>query len=137
MKGKYKEPSVKAEIFAKPILKGSLIGLATILIVFVLMSLLLSFGLLPLSVTPVAACIGIALGAFMAGRSSAKKLGKNGLLVGAISGLALFMFFTLIGMAAFKSAPGASTLVRLLIFLAAGSIGGIVGVGNANKRKIV
>ena len=45
--------------------------------------------------------------------------------------------FTIIGIAAFGTAPGTSTLIRLLIFVTSGAIGGIIGVGNADKRKIV
>lgn len=136
MKGKYKEPT-KIKIWYKPILMGSVLGLAIILFMFIALSLLLSFGLIPLSSAPTVASLSISVGAFFGGRSSAKKLGQNGLIVGALSSFALFLVFTLIGMAAFTSAPGINTLVRMIIFLVAGAIGGIVGVGNANKRKIV
>ena len=51
--------------------------------------------------------------------------------------LIIGVLFTIIGIAAFGSAPGASTLIRLLIFVTSGAIGGIIGVGNTDKRKIV
>ncbi len=121
----------------KPTVFGLIIGIAVIAFLFVFFALLMSFDILPLSSANVVSSIAISTGAFFAGFTAAKKLAKNGLIIGAACGVLLFLLFTLIGMAAFKSAPGTSTLVRLLIFATSGAIGGIIGVGNADKRKIV
>jgi len=97
----------------------------------------MSFNLLPTASATVVSSISVAIGSFLSGFFAAKRLTKNGLIIGAICGFLLFILFTLIGVAAFGSAPGASTLIRLLIFVTSGAIGGIIGVGNADKRKIV
>lgn len=137
MKDKPRVANSNFNMWFNPLLRGSIIGLSVILILFVLLALVLSFGIIPLSAAPAAAFIAIAMGAFLAGLSAAKKMEKNGLITGALCGLMLFILFTLIGMAAFGSTPGISTVIRLVIFLTAGAIGGIVGVGSADKRKIV
>lgn len=137
MKDKGINTNSNFNILVGPILRGSIIGISVILIIFILIALVLSFGILPLSATPAAACLAIAVGAFFAGLSATKKTGKNGLITGAICGISLFILFTLIGMAAFGSTPGISTLIRLIIFVTAGAIGGIIGVGSADKRKII
>ena len=137
MRHKTKASGADATLWWRPILRGSLVGLATILLLFILLALLLSFGLLPLGVAPAAASVAMAVGGFFAGLTAAKKQGQNGLLVGAACGAGLFLLFTLIGLAAFGQTPGISTLIRLIIFVVAGAIGGIIGVGSANQRKIV
>lgn len=121
----------------KQIVIGSLAGIAVIIIILMLLALVISFGILPVSSCPAMASIALAIGGFTSGFISAKKHGKNGLVVGALCGTLLFIIFTLIGLAAFKSSPGGATLIRLLIFLTSSSVGGIVGVGNGSKRKIV
>lgn len=134
---KNNDNSFKTAEWLSPVLRGSLLGLAAILLLFVLSSLLLSFGILPLGVAPAAASISMAIGSFLSGWFAAKKLEKNGLLVGLICGAALFLLFTIIGLAAFGETPQISTLIRLVIFVISAAIGGILGVGNSNKRKIV
>ncbi len=119
------------------VLRGGFVGLAVILLTLVGMALCLSAGLLPLSAAVAVSCIAMAVGAFFAGWSAAKKSGKNGLLIGVLCGFGLFLLFSLIGLCAFGKAPGASTVIRLLLFVTAAAIGGIIGIGSADKRKIV
>lgn len=137
MRHKTKASGTDTAAWWRPILRGSLVGLAAILLLFVLLALLLSFGLLPLGAAPAAASVAMAIGGFLAGLIAAKQLGQNGLLIGAACGAILFLLFTLIGLAAFGQTPGVSTLIRLVIFVVAAAIGGIIGVGSANQRKIV
>lgn len=132
-----KDTDSNISLLMKPVLKGGILGLAIILILFVFLALILASGILPLSATPAIACVAISIGAFFAGLSTAKATGKNGLLTGALCGFILFLLFTIIGMAAFASAPGTSTVIRLVIFVTAAAIGGIIGVGSADKRKII
>jgi putative membrane protein (TIGR04086 family) len=126
----------KLEVAIKPIISGLIIGALVITILFVFFALMMSFNILPLSSANIISSISISVGAFFAGFISAKKLTKNGLLIGLICGFIMFLLFTLIGMAAFKSAPNTASLIRLLLFIISGAIGGIIGVGSADKRKI-
>lgn len=137
MKGKFSDSPSAFEASLKPIVRGIIVGIVVIAILFVLFALVMSFNILPISAATVVSSIAIAAGSFLSGFFSAKKLTKNGLIIGTICGFLLFILFTIIGIAAFGSAPGASTLIRLLIFVTSGAIGGIIGVGNTDKRKIV
>jgi putative membrane protein (TIGR04086 family) len=125
------------ESFIKPILSGLIVGLIIIALLFVVFAFGMSFFILPTSSAAITASISVAVGAFFGGFVAAKKLTQKGLIAGAICGFAIFLIFTVIGMAAFKTAPSTNTVIRLLIFVLAGSIGGIIGVGNADKRKII
>ena len=137
MIGKFSDSPSTFEVSLKPIVRGIIVGIVVIAILFVLFALVMSFNILPISAATVVSSIAIAAGSFLSGFFSAKKLTKNGLIIGTICGFLLFILFTIIGIAAFGSAPGASTLIRLLIFVTSGAIGGIIGVGNTDKRKIV
>lgn len=128
-------PSI-LEASAKPIIFGLIVGGAIITLLFILFAIIISFSILPLSSATIVSSIAISIGAFFTGFTSAKKLTKNGLIIGIISSFILFLLFTIIGIAAFKTAPGTPTLIRLLIFITSGAIGGIIGVGNSDKRKI-
>lgn len=137
MKDKFGEKGSPLQAFLKPVLAGALVGLSIMLILFVLLALFMSFGILPLSSAAISASITAAVGAFFAGLTAAKKHGRNGMAIGALCGLILFLLFTLISLAAFKSMPSMATLIRLIIFLCGAAIGGIIGVGSSDKRKIV
>lgn len=137
MKNQTSMSAITTENLAKPLLKGAVFGLVAIIITLMLIALIMSFGILPISSAPALASVSVAVGAFFAGFIAAKKFGKNGILVGALCGAVLFALFTLIGLAAFSTAPSASTLIRLIVFITASAVGGIVGVGGNDKRKIV
>lgn len=137
MKGKISNNSTPLEASVKPLVSGLIIGLIITSLLFVLFALAMSFFILPTNSANIVASISIAVGTFLGGYFAAKKLAKNGLIIGALCGFAMFLLFTIIGIAAFGTAPSASTLIRLLIFVTSGAIGGILGVGNADKRKII
>ncbi|MBO5105569.1 MAG: TIGR04086 family membrane protein [Clostridia bacterium] len=137
MKGKFGNNPTSIETSVKPLIRGLIIGLVITSMLFILFALAMSFYILPTNSATIVASLSIAVGAFFGGYFAAKKLAKNGLIIGALCGFAMFLLFTLIGIAAFGTAPSTSTLIRLLIFMTSGAIGGIIGVGNADKRKIV
>ena len=137
MKDKFAGNQKPFESYLKPLISGLIIGLLVTVLLFVLFALGMSFFILPTSSATIVASISIATGTFFGGFFAAKNLGKNGLIIGALCGFLMFLIFTLIGIAAFGKAPSTSTLIRLLIFVTAGAIGGIIGVGNVDKRKIV
>lgn len=137
MKGKFGGSPTTFNSSAKPLLSGLIIGIMVTILLFVLFALAMSFYILPINSASIVSSISLAVGAFCGGFFSAKKLTKNGIIIGSLCGVIMFLLFSLIGIIAFGTAPGTSTLIRLLIFITSGAIGGIIGVGNADKRKII
>ena len=137
MKKQTPASAMRPETLVKPLLFGAIFGLVIIILVLMLLALIMSFGVLPISAAPALSSVSVAIGAFFAGFIAAKKFGKNGILIGALCGAVLFALFTIIGLAAFATAPSASTLIRLIVFVTAAAVGGIIGVGGQDKRKIV
>lgn len=137
MNYKNKENGDSPNTFLRFSILGALVGLALIILILSLMALIMSFGILPIKVSPLLSSISVAIGAFLGGIFAAKKMQKNGLLIGSATGGILFIIFSLISLLAFKSAPGGATLIRGIIFIISASVGGIIGVGSDEKRKII
>lgn len=131
------QKSTAMSLHAKALISGSITGISICLILFVIMALILSIGSLPMSSASIMASVCCAVGAFFSGRQTAKILKKNGLLYGLLCGFILFLVFSFVSLLAFRTAPSVFTLLRLVIFTASSAFGGIIGVGSADKRKIV
>lgn len=125
------------EFLLKPVLIGSVFGVASILVLLVIIALILSTGIFSLELCSLFASVCVAIGSFLGGMIAAKKSGKKGFVAGGLTGLVLLVLFSLLSLIAFKTTPTGATLVRSFIFLLGGIIGGIIGVGSENKRKIV
>lgn len=137
MKNKLNNTPTPFGVLIKPLIKGLIIGLIVTVLLFIVFALGMSFYILPTTSANIVASLSVTTGSFCSGFFTAKKLAKNGLITGALCGVAMFLLSTLIGIAAFGKAPGTATLIRLLLFVTSGAIGGIIGVGNTDKRKIV
>ena len=96
MKGKLNNTSTTFETSLKPLISGLIIGLIVTIMLFILFALAMSFYILPTNSANIVSSISIAIGVFSGGFSAAKKLGKNGLIIGALCGIALFLLFTII-----------------------------------------
>lgn len=79
---------------------------------------------------------GIALcaGAYAGGYISAKKRQKNGLFMGVLCGLFMFLIIIIIGSVFVKAVSGCSPSVKLVLTLVCSAIGGIVGVNSKSSR---
>ncbi|WP_050698126.1 TIGR04086 family membrane protein [Anaeromassilibacillus senegalensis] len=76
-----------------------------------------------------------ALSSFVAGYIAARMSKKNGLVLGALSGLFLFLLFLLAGVIALHEAFILSTLTRLAVMVLGGAIGGLIAVSKKSKIK--
>ena len=59
---------------------------------------------------------------------------EKGLLIGALTGLLLFVILAIAGFIFVRDAHGSSAILKAAIFLACGAVGGIVGV-NLRRRR--
>ncbi|WMJ84274.1 TIGR04086 family membrane protein [Oscillospiraceae bacterium LTW-04] len=74
------------------------------------------------------------LGSFLSGYLAARRIRERGMMVGALCGL---IIFSLLMLASFMSRfdVGLTALIKLIISVASGAIGGIIGVNAKFKRK--
>lgn len=132
-----KTGSIGLKFLLKPVLVGSIFGLASILVLLVITALILSTGIFSLELCSLFSSVCVAIGSFLGGMIAARKASKKGFAAGGLTGLVLLILFSLLSLIAFKTTPTGATLVRSIIFLLGGIIGGILGVGSEGKRKIV
>ena len=91
-------------------------------------------GILPLgAVTPVALAAA-AISAFVGGFVAARFSRERGLLYGAAVGLLLFLLITGVGIAVLQELRGAMMLLKAVLTIGVGALGGILGVNVKNRR---
>lgn len=124
-------------LLIKSLIIGTLCGvLAQIILLCVAAAAMLCTGKLPggaLDYIMLAVC---AIGALAGGFISAKLNRGAGLIVGLISGLALFFILTVAAMIKSDSSFSLLSLIRLAAMLFGGAAGGILGVREKTKISI-
>ncbi len=119
----------------KAILLGTVIGVLLFFILIALFSFIfLKSGSLPYDfITIISLMIG-SIGAFFSGYLSVRILREKGLLYGCIAGFILFFLIYIIGAIAYQEVASIKTLLRCLVMVLAGSIGGVIGVNKKSRR---
>jgi putative membrane protein (TIGR04086 family) len=87
--------------------------------------------------SPLFATISLGLGSLFSSMYLAKKVGKRGLLIGAIVGMAVFLLMLIISFIANKSQMSVNTLFRFIIITLSSLIGGVIGVNKGNNQKYI
>ena len=76
----------------------------------------------------------LCIGAYAGGYISAKKRRKNGLLMGVLCGVFMFLVILIIGSVFIRAVSGTSPNVKLILTLICAGTGGIVGVNSKSRR---
>ncbi len=116
----------------RPLLVGLCVGVLCCTLLLLLMALLIRSVDVPRAAITPLAVTAAAVGAFLAGLTAALTARKNGLLLGALCGLALFLLVLIAGAARSAGVSGSYALVKAAVLTVAGAIGGVLGV---NRRK--
>lgn len=78
--------------------------------------------------------VALCVGAYVGGFVSAKKRRKNGLFMGVLCGLFMFLIILIVGSFFLKTVFGLSPTLKFIMTLICGGIGGIVGVNSKHSR---
>jgi|GEM_PF-1535854 len=112
----------------RPLLIGTAVGVVVSVLVLMLMALLVQSVDVPrAAVLPLAMSAG-AVGAFMGGLTTALTAGRRGLMMGALCGLVLFFLILLAGFVRFTGVSGTTAVLKAVVLVVAGGIGGLLGV---------
>ena len=119
--------------YLRPLLVSLCVGvLCTALLLLAAALLIHSVDIPRATVTPLAyAAAGV--GAFAAGLTAALLAKRNGLMLGAVCGLALYLLILVAGCMSTESAVGTPAWIKPVLLTVAGAIGGVLGV-NRKKR---
>ena len=121
------------ENFVKSIIIGSFLGIILCIALLFLSAFVLtkSSNIPHLAVSPLVMMIA-GCGAFAGGYIGARILKQNGMLCGMVCGFVMFVILFIAGLVTVRESLSLTTLIRLLLMLLTGAVGGILGV---NKRK--
>lgn len=128
-----REESVMVKKLLRPVFIGACVGAVCCLLLLLLMSAVMAATDVPKSVVTPMAVVAAAVGAFIGGITAARIAKEKGLLIGAACGLLLFLVVLIAGFAVLKDIRGTYVLVKLLVLIGCGAVGGILGV-NLRKR---
>lgn len=120
----------------RSIIIGSVAGAALCAALLGLCALgFVSAGHIPQSlISPMVIALSV-LSSFIAGFITAKISRKRGLFYGALAGLMLFALFLISGLIASKEPVSVNVVMRMLVMILSGAIGGLLAVSKKTKVK--
>ena len=122
------------EKFLISIFVGTGIGIVSSVILIFLLAAALSIGNVPAMLFSPLTVIILALGGFTGGFASSRISGEKGIFCGAASGTVYFLLVWISGAFFEYSGFGTAALIKAIMIIISGSLGGIIGV-NYIKRK--
>lgn len=120
--------------FVRPIAWGLLFGTLVCALLLLVIAAIMTAQDVPQGLVTPLAMVAAAGGSFFGGLISARIAKENGLLIGALCGLLLYVLIAFTGALFFRDAQGQYTLIKLLILTACGAVGGVIGVNLRKKR---
>lgn len=112
----------------KPILFGTLFGLAAAVLLSLIFSFLMPMSFVPDAMMPVLACAAVFFGAFVSGFVALRMIGSAGLLNGLISGMIFAVLHLAAALLAGGVLAGAVIFICLGLEIAGAILGGLVSV---------
>ncbi len=120
---------------AKPVMVGTGVVMATLLLLSVLLSVLFSSAGISASVFTPAAVFMLVLASFIGSIFAARLSKAKGLPVGIAVGITVSVILFILNLIFLHNGFGWFLLAKLALILVSGAIGGIIGVNFSNKRK--
>ncbi len=112
----------------------ALIAILITALIFIVISFIMTKIDVPKNITQVLSIAALALGSYFGGYICAKKYRKNGLLRGAACGFIIFVAVMIIGSVFAGSIINLTSSAKLLLVIAAGAVGGAIGVNSKRRR---
>lgn len=124
-----------------PVIKGILVGvLAAVAIILILISItavvLYKTGTLPYKIINYVLAAILAIGVFFGSLISSKIIKEKGFLYGVLCAAIIFVITFAVGISASDSTISAFTLIKAVVLLVFGAIGGVVGVNQKDRIHI-
>lgn len=118
-----------------PILSGIIAGIIASMVLLLIFSAVMITRDIPESIVPTLSAVSISIGSIAGGFVSAKFFGKAGLVIGAASGFILFVIMLLAGIAVHGELIAIPTIIKMIVAVVSGGIGGVIGVNSGKRQK--
>ncbi len=119
--------------FLKPLLFGTITGSLVCVLLLLLFAFVSTLADIPHALVVPLSVIALAVGAFFGAVVAAWITGRNGWLIGMLNSITLFLLSIISGWHFFELIDTDYIVIKLLIMLAVGILGGIIAV-NSGKR---
>ena len=113
---------------------GTGVGMISASVLIFLMAAALTVGDVPAMLISPVTVFFLAFGSFFGGFASAKLCGEKGFVCGALSGILFFIIVWIFGAFLENSGFGTVAIIKFVMMVVAGALGGIIGV-NYIRRK--
>lgn len=118
------------------IIKGAILGLASLVAVMLIFALIMLFGA-DRAYASAFASISLAVGTFVAAFYTAYKIGNKGYIIGLISGTAVFVVITVISLIICGGGLSLNTIFHFVIVMLSSLAGGVAGVNRSASKKYI
>lgn len=136
MSNRKKNSGISSSNYINPISIGTLSGLATCSLLLISLAFIFTKSSNPPHSVVDPLTITIAgIGAFVGGYFSSRISKENGMMYGMICAFIMFLFIFISGLISVRESITMSTLIRCILMLISGAVGGIIGVNKRSKRK--
>jgi len=134
-----RESQVKIEhskigLFIKPVIFGIIGGLIISILLLGIISFVFTMQDIPQSAVILFAFFSVCGGAFMGGFFASHKYKNKGLMIGALTGLLFFLILYITGVVMNQINVGSLAVLKLVLSVVFGAIGGVVGVNTLSKH---
>ena len=119
---------------AKTVVVCASVGLVTAALWLLLAAALMTAVDLPDGVVSPIAVSALGLGSLFAGFLAARRIRKNGLVLGTLCGLLIFVVALFAGLSIFGRVQVGFSLFKLTVSVLCGAIGGVLGVGGKKRH---
>jgi putative membrane protein, TIGR04086 family/integral membrane protein, TIGR04097 family len=122
-------------VFFKPYIIGTLLGIIIASIFLFLFAFILQSQNISQAFIKPMVIFSCIIASFLGGLVTAFIKKSNGIFSGFIIGLILFLIIQLIGYFQYQESYELLTVIRLIMMLFSGSIGGYIGINNVKKKR--
>lgn len=116
---------------------GVIAGAIAITATLFLMAFLMTVRDFSVSSAALMSCIAVAIGSLCGGFSAAKRMGSKGMIVGTLTGCVIFILLLIASLIATHTGFTYFSLIKAVIVIISGALGGILGVNMTKKQKYV
>ncbi len=120
----------------KALFFGVVVGSLIITILLIISSIIiLQTGILPADILEYIILAFIGVGSLIGGFTAGRIYHMNGIIIGSVTGFIMFLILFLSGISEIKDGLSIMTLLKLVVTIVPGILGGILGVNKKEKIK--
>ncbi len=123
--------------YIRPLIVGTVTAVIVTVSIILISALFFVIRDMPKASAMPIALVASGLGAFVGAVAAAKTMREQGIIIGGLTGFAMFAITLIVSLFASEGPLTAFTLIKFIVMTLSGALGGILGVNSAAKRKMI